>query len=395
MILYDPRHTSNGFDGDFVGLLDAFTARHHGGVCWVAGNKHADAYLLATDATFKPLRDLLPVVLERDAVPFAAPERQRAHRLAAPPDRLRGRPSDHAVRAHPRRERARWRLLPGIFWSHPVARLKTLASALALSGDPGRQTLDGRREPVLAVQYYGKGRVLYVGFDATWRWRYLRSAHYYDRFWSNTVDFLAAGRLEKKRVIITTGGTTFDTGSQIRVRVEAYDREFEPLKADTFTVRLTDLATGEATEHTLQASKRGSAAGGAGPDAAAAREGLYEGVILADRTGTFEIRPAADAGVATNWTEEDVAVRQIEIRLPQEEFRRPEANWQAMRELADDDARFLRIGEIDKLAALVPPGTVTSVSEVPRPIWNSLPALLLVGALLLAEWVVRKVYNMV
>ena len=394
VILYDPRHTANGFDSEFAGLLDEFVSRHHGGVCWIAGNKNADEYLVGTDATFKPLRDLLPVVLERDALPFAA--RLGGAGRSAWPLRPTAFGTDHPVmqlEPAPDDNERTWQLMPGVFWSHPVARLKTLASALALSGDPGRQTLDGQREPVLAVQYYGKGRVLYVGFDSTWRWRYVRNAHYYDKFWSNTADFLAAGRLEKKRVLITTGGTTFDTGAEIRVRAEAYDREFEPLKADTFKVRLTNLATGESTEHTLQASKRG-AADAAAPEAAAAREGLYEGIIPADRTGTFEIRPAPGEGTASDWTEEDVAARRIEIRLPQEEFRRPEADWQAMRQLADEDARFLRIAEIGKLAALVPPGKATSTSEVPRPIWNTLPALLVVGLLLLAEWAVRKVYNM-
>jgi len=392
VILYDPRHTGGGFDGEFASLLDEFVARHHGGVCWIAGNKHADEYLAGTDATFKPLRDLLPVSLERNATPFA--DRLGGAGRTAWPLRLTAFGTEHPLmqlESSPEENERVWQILPGLFWSHPVAHLKTLASALALSGDPGRQTLDGQREPVLAVQYYGKGRVLYVGFDSTWRWRYVQGATYYEKFWSNTVDFLAAGRLEKKRLIITTGGETFDTGAEIRVRVEAYDREFEPLKADSLTVRMTNLATGESTEHVLKAAKRGP--GDAG-DAGAVREGLFEGVIPATQTGTFEIRPAAGEGTAANWTDEDVAPRRIEVRLPQEEFRRPEADWTAMRQLADEDARFLTIADVGKLPALIPPGKAMSTSEVPRPIWNTLPALLLIGLLLLAEWAVRKAYNM-
>ena len=395
VILYDPRHTANGFDGDFVELVSEFVSKHHGGVCYLAGNKFTDMNLLATDATFKALRDLLPVVLERDATPFAM--RLSDAGRTAWPVKPTAEGADHPLmQMDPSAEENErvWRLLPGIFWSHPVAQLKTLASALAVSGDPGRQTVDGQREPVLAVQYYGKGRVLYLGFDGTWRWRYLKNAFYYDKFWGNTIDFLAAGRLEKKRVVVTTGGTSFDTGSEIRVRVEAYDREFEPLKAPSLKVRLVNTETGEATEHVLQAAKRGAAGEAAPSPAAATRDGLFEGVILANRTGTFEVRPAADAGGDAGWTDEDVATRRIEIHLPQEEFRRPEADFKAMRELADEDARFLRAGEMGKLADLIPPGKVTSVSETPRPIWNSLPALLLVGFLLLAEWIVRKVYNM-
>lgn len=376
VLLYDPRYTTNGFDPTFVALLDEFVSRHHGGIAYLAGNKFTDATLL-TAGPFDALAGLLPVVLDRDSSPLATRIMQ-GNRVAWP---VQPTPFglDHPVmQLEPGAEAndAAWRRLPGIYWSHPVARLKTLASALATSGDPGRQTADGRPEPVVAVQYYGKGRVLYLGFDDTWRWRYVRQAEYYNRFWSNAVDFLASGRLEKKRVLITTGGNVFDAGSEIRVRVEAYNREFAPLEDKTFTVRLAPLDGGEATEYVLPAVK----------------EGFFEGVIPAARTGRFEIVPKADA--AGEWSAEDVAVKRIEVRLPEEEFRRPESDRQALRELAGDESRALAIAQVDALADRIPSGRLTTVTEVPRSLWNTLAALSLLGVLLLAEWALRKVYNM-
>jgi len=378
VILYDPRHTGNEFDATFAGLLEEFVSRHHGGIAYVAGNKFTDANLLAA-GPFDALAGLLPVVLERDAAPLAARLTQ-ANRTAWPVQ-VTAFGADHPVMqletGAAENEQA-WRRMPGLYWSHPVARLKTLASALAVSSDPARQTADGQPEPLIAVQYYGKGRVLFLGFDGTWRWRYVRDACYYNRFWGNVVDFLAAGRLEKKRVIITTGGAVFDAGSDIRVRVEAYTRDFAPMDAKTFTVRLAPLGGGEASEHVL----------------AAVKEGFFEGVIPAARTGRFEIVPKADPGGAGDWTDQDVTPKRIEIRLPEEEFRRPEADREALRELAGDDARFLRIDQVDALAERIPPGKLTTVTEVPRTLWNTLLALAVVGAMLLAEWAVRKVYNM-
>ena len=378
VILYDPRNISGEFDATFVEMLEEFVSRHHGGLAYMAGNKFTDSNLIA-GGPFDALAGLLPVTLERDVAPLALRilQGQRvAWPVAATPAGL-----DHPLmQMEPdaaENERL-WRLLPGIYWSHAVGRLKTLATALAVSGDPGRQTTDGRPEPLLAVQYYGKGRVLYLGFDGTWRWRYLRNAAYYDRFWSNAVDFLAAGRLEKKRILITAGGTVFDAGSDIRVRVEAYTRDFSPLEGKAFTVRLVNRDTSEATEHALEAVK----------------PGIFEGILPAARTGKFDLVPKADAAGAADWTDADVAAKPLEVRLPEEEFRRPEADRAALADLADDPSRFLRLAEIDRLADRIPPAKLVTVTEVPRTLWNTLAALVIVGTLLLVEWALRKAYNM-
>jgi hypothetical protein len=271
-----------------------------------------------------------------------------------------------------------WEELPGAYRSHAVLRLKTLATALAVSGDPSRQTHDGNPEPVVAIQYYGKGRVLYMGSDGTWRWRFVDDAKPYRRFWASAMDFLSAGRLEKKRILITTGGERFDAGSDIRVRVEAYNRDFTPMEAESFTVLMTREGTEESAAHVLRPTK----------------PGFFEGTILADRTGSFELTAKAAGDGPADWLDEDVATRRVQVQLPQEELRRPEANFQTLRELAGGDERFLPIHRLDALAALIPPGKLTSTHEVPHTIWNTMFALILLGVLLLAEWVVRKIFNM-
>jgi hypothetical protein len=239
-------------------------------------------------------------------------------------------------------------------------------------------TSDQQREPLMAVQYYGKGRVLYMGFDSTWRWRRLDDAAIYERFWANTMDFLGAGRLEKKRVLITTDGELYDAGAEVRVRVEAYDRDFAPMKTKSLTLEMRAIGGAQSSSHTVTAEK----------------PGFYTGIIPADRTGMFELDAKADAEGRTDWTAEDVALRRIEIRLPKEEFNRPEANADTLKELAGSPERFVTLAAVDSLVEKIPPAKVTVVSEVTHTIWNTMGMLVLLGVLLLTEWVLRKLWHM-
>jgi len=379
IIMHDPRCTPGSFDTPFLSLLDEFVSKHHGGICYIAGGKFTETNLLS-GGPFDPLNKLLPVVIAKEGS-FAT--RLRTKRQSFPlevtPDGL-----DHPMmQIGPTAEDSRklWSQMPGVYAVQPVSRLKSLATALLNSTDNARQTLDGAREPALAIQYYGKGRVLYQGFDATWRWRYVDDTRAYTRYWANVIDFLSAGRLEKKRILISTGGETFEAGTDLRLRVEAYNRDFTPMAGKTFTVTLEPAGDtpGKPLDVVLNAT----------------RDGIYEGATPADRTGAFLVKAKANASGLADWVEEDVAVRRIEIRLPQEEFKRPEANFAALRDIAADESRFITLGQIDTLAARIPAAKQTHVTETPHTIWNSYLVLITLGLLLLTEWALRKLYHMV
>jgi hypothetical protein len=377
IILYDPRYATQSVDQTFLGLLEEFVSSHHGGLCYIVGTKNTDQTLLG-GGQFEGLTKILPVVL--------------AHESALLTTQLRGRQTAWPVRltsdgvTHPLMQLANtaaeneklWADLPGLYTTHRVLRLKTLASALAVSTDPGQQTNDGQPAPVIALQYYGKGRVLYLGSNNTWRWRFVDDAKPYARFWGNAMDFLAQGRLEKKRILITTGGDAFDAGSEIGVRVEAYSRDFTPLPAKSLSVQMTREGTQETAEYQLQSTK----------------PGFFEGAIPADRVGVFQITARAKPESPDQWLEEDVSTRRVEIRLPQEELRRPEADYATLREMAGSDDRFLKLSELDRLPQRLPSEKRVAVIEVPHALWNTMFMLVMLGVLLLTEWTVRKLYNL-
>jgi len=41
--------------------------------------------------------------------------------------------------------------------------------------------------PLLAGHLYGKGYVMFMGFDETWRWRFNTADKYFGRFWNQAV----------------------------------------------------------------------------------------------------------------------------------------------------------------------------------------------------------------
>ena len=73
-----------------------------------------------------------------------------------------------------------------MYWSFPVTRARPGATVLARHGDPRMQNQYGR-QVLLASQLYGPGRTVFIGFDSTYRWRYL-SEDYFDGFWARLVD---------------------------------------------------------------------------------------------------------------------------------------------------------------------------------------------------------------
>jgi hypothetical protein len=77
-----------------------------------------------------------------------------------------------------------WEQFPPHFWAvtgEPKPAAEVLASA------------DGR--PVIVRQNYGFGRVLYLGIDSTWRWRYRVGDRYHHTFWGQTAQWAATDRL--------------------------------------------------------------------------------------------------------------------------------------------------------------------------------------------------------
>ncbi|HEX8954572.1 MAG TPA: glutamine amidotransferase, partial [Polyangia bacterium] len=137
-----------------------------------------------------PVADVLPVELYPDAPPEKlidpAPFRLqltaegRAHPLTA-------------LKLDVAQNRARWAELPELDGANLVARAKPGATVLGVH--PTKKDADGKPMPVLTVGEAGKGRVLTLGSDDSWRWGFADKAgdergRAYQRFWDAAIRWL-------------------------------------------------------------------------------------------------------------------------------------------------------------------------------------------------------------
>jgi len=374
IILCSPQETTEGFDREFTGLLKKFVAEHGGGLCYVAGIKHTDA-VVAADETFKPVADLLPVVLASSSI--NVPERINRPRPEAWPMQLTSYGLEHPLMrlGNAAEETGKiWPILPGIFNSQPVVKVKPAARVLAVNSNPIHRTEKNDPEPLVVVQPVGRGQVMYLGSASTWRWRFVQEGYYHRRFWANAVRFLAT--LQPRRVIITAGGDRFAAGEPITIEVEAYDEKFEPLKDETFKVDMVNSRTGSVETIVLEKVPN--------------KPGRYTKTMQAAQTGTFELTAMRDDPDAAR----KVSSKRIVIEVPQAEALRPEADEATMKAIASRAENFLHIQEIDKLPEMIPPGKLATYRDDWREVWDSPLTLLLIVLVLAAEWIIRKKHNM-
>jgi hypothetical protein len=375
IMLYDPQPTKDGFDEKFVTMLKTFVRNHGGGLCYVAGNKYSES-ALPSEGPYKSLVDLLPVTLKPNVINLT----ERLGHVTPQPwqVQLTSYGLDHPVMrlGETSKETEQvWGMLPGIYWSHPVYKAKPVARVLAVHSNPLRLTARRESEPLVAVQPVGSGQVLYVGFDETWRWRFVRDAYYHRRFWANAVRYLAS--LKARKVVITTGGDRFSAGEKVKVEVEAYDDQYRPIAEETFELVMKNLDDETEETLTLQAVDPEN------------KPGQFTLEIVARSTGRFQL--SSQRGGSEGKGDES---KRIVVELPQAEKLRVEADQTTMATIASRPEHSLPAREVDKLAGLIPPGRLTTYQDVPQELWDSQLMLLLVVILLVVEWILRKKHNM-
>ena len=180
--------------------------------------------------------------------------------------------------------RKAWANLGPLPWYQPVARPHPQATVLAVH--PTDTCEDGKtRQPIIAIRRYGRGEVVYVGTNETWRLRRKYGERYYRQFWGQMIHRLGLSHAlgSQKRFVVRTDAPRYQSDDTVVVTVEAYDANFEPLADEALPGR------------TLAASlfRPDQSADGGEPEAvtlAQLRPGVFEARLPVNEGGGYRLR---------------------------------------------------------------------------------------------------------
>ncbi|MFN0055745.1 MAG: VWA domain-containing protein [Planctomycetales bacterium] len=367
-----------GEDGARLKLLADWVFSQAGGLVVVAGDVNTKQLAGLADAPRAPLEgvlELYPVVLERqraiDDEEFSQPWPVELTRDGLEAGFLQ-------LTDNPTSSVGAWKEFPGFFRGYPTDGPKAGATVYARFSDP-RSTL-GTDQPILiASQFYGAGRVFYLGSGEFWRLRAMEE-DYYDRFWIKLLREVGQGRLLRgtNRGVLLLEKSQYPLGSTIQVRARILDAQFKDLVASEVPLELLDPSGKPLSPApTLLADK--------------SRPGHFSGSFVPRQPGNYRLEiPIPDSN--------DRLKGSVSVRLPNLEFDRPEQNEPLLRALARSEVggSYLTLDEAaDALPGLLPDRTTQKVQyDFPRTLWDRQWVTWLLVGLLSLEWLTRKLLKL-
>ena len=342
-----------------------------GGLVMISGRNFAPASYVGT-----PLYDVLPV--DVPVVDFPADSGKR-------PEEFKPRLTDAGKRSPmvmladtPEETLTAWDELPGWYWNYPVTKLRPAATALL--EHPRDKTPDNKPMPLMATQYYGKGLVLFLASEETWRWRFNPANDpdkYFPRFWGQVIYQIGLPRVQGNKaaqLALEQGEATL--GKPGRVFARLFNAEFRPLTAERVTGRLERLDAPPGEERfrsvTLEAIPN--------------QPGEYVASLANDQPGRFALRVEGGA---------ESALLEFRVLMPPDhEQAKTPMNEEVLRKVAElSGGRFYREEDLLELPGQLAQRVVTTTHRQEILLWNWW-MLVLVVMLLTIEWVARKFSNL-
>jgi hypothetical protein len=358
--------------GPFCQMTEEFVSNFGGGLVVTAGPRFGPSQMVET-----PLAKMLPVVLDpagriRDREPFALRLRPEASQV----DFMQlGSETGESTKG--------WDNLGLLPWYQPVERLHPMAAALA--EHPTDKTADGKtHQPLVAMRRYGRGEVIWLGFNETWRLRRKFGERYYRQFWGQMIHRLALSHAlgTQKRFVVRTDRRRYLAEDQVLVTVEAYDNDFQPLAESQVPNRSLrgELLLPE------QARRDGREAQPL--PVPALRPGVFETRFPVFAAGEHRVR------VIDPLTEQPVEVA-FQVASASVERQRAVRNVALEQALADaTGGKCYDLATADRLPDEIRLQARGETHEMTIALWNTWLFFLVAVILMLGEWLLRKWVNL-
>jgi hypothetical protein len=373
-----------------------FVTERGGGLLFLSGERHAPSAYRDT-----PLRDILPVdIVDNRQNADDAPRVDGYRPELTPVGRI------HPIfRFNPdekENDEIFGRLREMYWWAggvvpkraaevlavHPAGRVagsggRGAAEATVPGGDGPRgpeKSAATEGTPLVVQQFAGAGRVLYFGFDETWRWGFREDQLRFNQFWIQTIRYLARSRVGRVELRVDRQ-TPYRRGEPIKLTARFPDDSPPPspeIEVKVVAERHLPGRAAEADVRTLVLNKLdGSRA-------------TYEAVLTRTPEGEYKF-----------WLSQPSAVpkprAECRVLAPPGEMDRLRMN-QAEMELAAEEThgRFYTLAQAERIPEELPAGSRVTVRAPGPPflLWNQAAVFGVVMLFLTSEWLLRKEKNL-
>lgn len=263
----------------------------------------------------------------------------------------------------PDKAQERWSKLPPVYWVTKTERAKPAAKTYLVNPNGNY--------PVIAMQRYGAGEVMWVGTENTWRWRRNTGDLYHTRFWGQVVQRMAGRRLAtgSRRSELRSDRSIAREGDRFTVFARLLDQSFQPRTDETIRAVLSESGSQPGPPRTVTLR------------AIPGSPGEYRAEFPAGEPGRYKLGLPDDTGSGIDLT----------VRGTDREFTQTAMDINTLQEIASiTGGQFLReenLHEFPSILNLEP--TEIRLSRESE-LWNSPLYFILLLLPLTIEWFMRK-----
>lgn len=378
VILYDP--DLRELPSNFTGMLNKFVGEKGGGLIFIAGESATSEIFDRTVPGADDILPLLPVIREPGLFTTRVEMRlssSKEWRLSLTPAGI----ADDLFRFDEDHDKNRRIIkgLPGVYWHFQVTREKPGATVLARHGDERMSNQYGRHV-VMASQFFGPGRVIFLGWDSSYRWRYL-SEQLFDGFWARLNDRVGRPKMlgGQLPIVLSTDRTEYEPNDLVTVNAR-FRNPSDRTDAVSSLAGEVEFGDGEKMELRLTPSSEDA--------------DVFSATFRVPKGGRHNVRvwPALDQQPGVR-----AATIPVVVSFPDRELLQPaldRATLTAMAE-ASNNGRVFSLDQIDEIAAAFKIGRVGITHEDRQEMWDAPVVWMLLFVWLFAEWVLRKRWRMV
>lgn len=267
-----------------------------------------------------------------------------------------------------------WKSFPKLHGTNVVGDAR--ARGTVLLQHPSLKTEGGNPLPVLTVGQYGKGRVLGLTVDDSWRWNFKQvgqggtQAPYY-RFWNNAIRWLIRDP-ELERVRISSFRSSYRWGEKAQFRIRLFNQDYRPQRKGSVSIQILKVPEGKVLYKGKQTIS---------PD------GTIHYSWQPKEPGTYRIKVASEA----NPVQTIQGATLFEVRGLHDEYLQIQPNESFFKQTQKETkSKVTRLNETISSLPFRPPTILRINRSQTVPLWDNLYVLFFLVGLFGLEWFLRR-----